>query len=177
MANAHQAIHEEGIIEADETFFLESFKGQRNLPRRARRRGGVGKTRGTSDDQIPVLVVRDRHKSTATFILERVDAIHIETALSPLVDGDAILCTDGARVYSAFCKKTGIEHEVIKSKGPRSKGVFHIQNVNAFDSRLKKWMKRFNGVASSHPETAYFLVTPSVRSWILSLFQGQSYVL
>jgi transposase len=27
----HQAQHVSGIVEADETFFLESFKGQRNL--------------------------------------------------------------------------------------------------------------------------------------------------
>lgn len=150
LANTHQAMHEEGIVEADETFFLESFKGQRHLPRVARKRGGVGKTRGTSCDQIPVLVVRDRHKSTATIILDRIDAIHIEAALLPLVDRDAILCTDGAAVYSAFCKKTGIGHEVIKSKGPRVRGAFHIQNVNAFDSRLKGWMKRFNGVATKY---------------------------
>ena len=30
---AHQATREEGIVEVDETFFLESFKGQRGLPR------------------------------------------------------------------------------------------------------------------------------------------------
>jgi len=102
LINTRQALHEEGIVEADETFFLESFKGQRHLPRASRRRGGVGKTRGTSDDQIPVLVVRDRHQSTATIILERVDAEHVKAALSPLVDKDAILCTDGAAVYNAL---------------------------------------------------------------------------
>ncbi len=85
-----------------------------------------------SDDQIPVLVVLDRHKSTAMVILERVDA-----TLSPLVDDDVILRTDTAAVYCAFCKKTGVEYEVIKSKDLRDKGAFHIQNVNAFDSRLK----------------------------------------
>lgn len=150
LANTHQAIHEEGIVEADETFFLESFKGQRVLPRPARKRGGVGKTRGTSDDQIPVLVVRDRHKSTATVILEKVDTSHIEAVLTPLIDKDAVLCTDGAAVYSAFCRISGIKHEVIKSKGPRARGAFHIQNVNAFDSRLKEWMRRFHGVATKY---------------------------
>ncbi|ENY77361.1 hypothetical protein C206_12464 [Pseudomonas putida TRO1] len=30
----------ENIVEADETYFLESFKGQRELPRQARHRGG-----------------------------------------------------------------------------------------------------------------------------------------
>ena len=28
--------------------------------------------------------------------------------------------------------------------------VFHIQNVNAYDSRLKTWLRRFNGVASKY---------------------------
>uniref|UniRef100_UPI00048DD5F4 IS1595 family transposase n=1 Tax=Psychromonas aquimarina TaxID=444919 RepID=UPI00048DD5F4 len=62
----------------------------------------------------------------------------------------AILCTDGAAVYSAFCRKVGIAHEVISSKGPRARGAFHIQNVNAFDSRLKEWMNRFHGVATKY---------------------------
>lgn len=110
----------------------------------------MGKTRGTSDDQIPVLVVRDRHKSTATVILAKVDAQHVAAVLTPLVDKDAVLCTDGAAVYSAFCKTKGIKHEVIHTKGPRTRGAFHIQNVNAFDSRLKGWMKRFHGVATKY---------------------------
>jgi len=150
LAKTHQASHEEGIVEADETFFLESFKGQRNLPRPARKRGGVGKTRGTSADQIPVLVVRDRHQSTVSTILEKVDAAHIGAVLTPLIDKDSVLCTDGAAVYSAFSRVSGIRHEVINSKGPRSRGAFHIQNVNAFDSRLKSWMKRFHGVATKY---------------------------
>ena len=29
-------------------------------------------------------------------------------------------------------------------------GVYHIQNVNAFDSRLKNWMRRFHGVATKY---------------------------
>jgi Transposase and inactivated derivatives len=150
LASQHQAEHEEGIVEADETFFLESFKGQRSLPRPARKRGGVGKTRGTSDDQIPVLVVRDRHKATADFILKKIDKRQIEEVLSPLIDKDAILCTDGAAVYSSFAKKTGIKHEIIYSKGPHARGAFHIQNVNAYDSRLKEWMRRFHGVATKY---------------------------
>lgn len=31
-------------------------------------------------------------------------------------------------------------------------GVYHIQNVNAYDSRLKTWMKRFHGVATKYLE-------------------------
>jgi transposase-like protein len=52
-AARHHATHETGIVEVDETFFLESFKGQRRLPRPPRKRGGVSVTRGTGKDQIP----------------------------------------------------------------------------------------------------------------------------
>ncbi|MCS3833176.1 hypothetical protein HNP10_001937 [Aeromonas veronii] len=55
----HQATWEEGIAEVDETFFLESFKGQRGLPRPPRHRGGKGRTRRTGPDYIPVIMVQD----------------------------------------------------------------------------------------------------------------------
>lgn len=148
----HQATHEGGIVEADETFFLESFKGQRVLPRPARRRGGVGRTRGTGADQIPVVVVRDRSGQTADFRLDKLDAAHVIAVLRPLIDRDAILCTDCAGVYTAFARTTGIMHRTINV--PRGRrivdGAFHIQNVNAYDSRLKNWMRRFHGVATKY---------------------------
>lgn len=148
----HRDVHENGIIEADETFFLESFKGQRRLPRPARKRGGVGATRGTGQDQIPVMVVRDRAGHTADFKLERLDARHVREALSPLIDHESVLCTDGASVYAAFARDCGITHQVVQAKpGRRIRGgAFHIQNVNAYHSRLKNWMARFHGVATKY---------------------------
>lgn len=149
-AATHRAEHESGIVEADETFFLESFKGQRKLPRPARRRGGVG----AKWEQIAVLVVRDRSGQTADFKLDTLDARHITAVLQPLVDKDAILCTDGARVYQTFARLTGITHRPINvSQGIRVvDGAFHIQNVNAYDSRLKEWIRRFHGVATKYME-------------------------
>ena len=29
-------------------------------------------------------------------------------------------------------------------------GVYHIQNANAYHSRLKEWMRRFHGVATKY---------------------------
>jgi hypothetical protein len=49
-----------GIVEADETFILESFKGRwSDLPRAARKRGGTARHPGPYQDNIPVLVARD----------------------------------------------------------------------------------------------------------------------
>jgi len=151
-AAQHHAAHEAGIVEVDETFFLESFKGQRKLPRAPRKRGGVGKTRGTGKNQIPVMVVRDREGHTADFKLEKLDAEHVRAALLPLIDREAVLCSDGAAVYANFARTQGITHHVVHSRpGERVRqGAFHIQNVNAYHSRLKSWMTRFHGVATRY---------------------------
>jgi hypothetical protein len=54
-------------------------------------------------------------------------------------------------IYSAFCQSEGISHEVVNlSKGQRVNGAFHIQNVNAYHSRLKQWLERFHGVATHY---------------------------
>lgn len=100
----HQATREEGIVEVDETFFLESFKGQRGLPCPARHRGGKGRTRGTGPDDIPVMVVQDRAGHLADFQLEKMDAQTVRTVLTPLIAPDAVLCSDGAGVYASFSK-------------------------------------------------------------------------
>lgn len=149
-AATHRPAHEGGIVEADETFFLESFKGQRKLHRPARKRGGVG----AQWEHIAVLVVRDRSGQTADFRLQGIDAPHITEVLRPLVDKDAILCTDGARVYQAVARSLGLTHRAINvQQGIRViDGAFHIQNVNAYDSRLKQWMGRFHGVATKYLE-------------------------
>jgi transposase-like protein len=147
-----QAAHVHGIVEADETFFLKSLKGQRDLPRPPRRRGGVGRTRGVGPDHVPVLVIRDRGGAMADVILEKLDARHVHQALEPLIDSDAVLCTDGAAVYSTFARTTGIAHQPLPLRGPRVRGAFHIQHVNAYDSRLKNWLRGFHGVATRYLE-------------------------
>lgn len=78
----HQAVREDGIVEVDETFFLESFKGQRGLPRPARHRGGKGRTRGTGLDYIPVMVVQDRAGHLADFQLEQLNARAVKAVLA-----------------------------------------------------------------------------------------------
>lgn len=105
---------------------------------------------------LAVLVVRDRSGQTADFRLDKLDARHITAVLQPLIDKDAILCTDGARVYQTFARLTGITHCPINvQQGIRVvvDGAFHIQNVNAYDSRLKGWMRRFHGVATKYLES------------------------
>ena len=140
-----------GIAEADEAYFLTSAKGQRGLLRKARRRGGKASKRGTSKELVPVLIARDRSGSTANFILESTAGANIRAALRPILPSDTVLCTDGSRALAAAARDIGVEHHTINvSAGAHVNGAWHVQNVNAFGSRLRDWMRRFKGVSSRY---------------------------
>ncbi len=140
-----------GIAEVDETYFLESFKGRkRGMARAPRKRGGKAAKRGLSDEQVPVLIGRDRTGNTTDFVLDKADRQHIEAALKPVLDKDAVLCSDGGKALAAAAKGMGVTRRPVNlSAGIRVvANVYHVQNVNAYDSRLKEWMRHFHGVAT-----------------------------
>lgn len=144
-----------GIIESDETYFLESDKGKKSIShRKPRKRGGKANKRGISKEQISIVVAHDRNGNIMSKLAGRgrITADEIEQTLGKCLDNEIVLCTDSATNYKAFAKKKGIPHEVINSnKGEHvKKGVYHIQHVNSYHQRLKKWMERFNGVATKY---------------------------
>lgn len=142
-----------GIAEADEIYFLESEKGARELQRPARRRGGAASKRGTSNEQVCVLVARDRIGQTLDFVTGRgpVSKLQLRRCLSPVLADDTLLVSDGNASYRYFALDAGISHQAVNiSKGIRVRGAIHVQNVNAYHSRLREWMERFHGVASHY---------------------------
>jgi transposase-like protein len=145
-----QPLHLGGIVEADETYFPLSFKGQRDgIPRKSKKRGTPAEKRGLSDEQIPVLVARDRSSgATLTTKLQSRKAKDIGAVLLPVLEKDAVLCTDGNPSYRLIAKTSGIEVKSTPVK--KSAGIYHIQNVNSYDSRLKGWCNSFNGVATKY---------------------------
>ncbi|MEE8304157.1 MAG: IS1595 family transposase [Candidatus Tectomicrobia bacterium] len=142
----------EGIVEVDETFILKSAKGQRGLARSPRKRGGKAKKPGLSKEHVPVLIARDRSGAMVDAVLPDRSEKAIHQVLERVVSKDALLCMDGDKALIAFARSQGIEYEpVIVSRGERvCEGVLHVQNVNAYVSRLKGWMKPFNGVATKY---------------------------
>jgi transposase-like protein len=149
---AHQQAHQmQGVAEADETFFAQSCKGQRQLGRLPRRRGGKGARHAERVKHIPVLVVRDRHGATADFPLAGTSTHDIAPVLTPLLMPDVILCTDGAFAYRRIAQRQGWSHHAVNlARQIYTRGPYHIQNVNAYHSRLKGWMARFHGVATRY---------------------------
>lgn len=145
----------QGIVEADETCILKSCKGQptgrRQLVRAPRARGGRATKRGMSDEHDVVLVVRDRSGACTDQLVQALDTAHLAAVLQPVLADDAVLCTDGSGALAAAASHIGVEHHAINvSAGLHAIGPWHINNVNGHHSRLKTWLRRFNGVASSY---------------------------
>ena len=94
-----------GIAEVDEIFLLESFKGQRTLPRAARKRGGVAAKPGLSAEQIPVLIARNRTGSHIDAVLPDRSEAAVRTVLEgKLSKKDTLLCMDGDKALIAFAE-------------------------------------------------------------------------
>jgi transposase-like protein len=142
-----------GIVEGDETFILESFTGKRSdMPRAARKRGGKSAKRGLSAEQIPVIVARDRHGATTDAVLPKLNRVSIAAALGGVVTPANEFCCDGGTAIVAFARRAGIPTHILPMPGKPNPQApdFHINNVNAYHSRLKEWLRRFHGVATKN---------------------------
>ena len=155
-----------GIVEADETYVLRSYKGQvrrlREQGRAPRRRGGKARTSGMSREHVPIVVVRNRSAQTVDYVLDAANKFNVTELLRGVVAADAVLCTDGSLLLASVAHRLGLQHEALNVVGgQRVRGAWHIQNVNAYHSRLKDWMRRFKGVATSY--------LPNYTGWFRAL--------
>ena len=148
----HQPRALEGILEADEVFFRESFKGRkRAMPRKPYKRGSPASKRGVSTEQKAVLtaVARGSRSSLLAPLPTVPTTKTVADALRPVVQKDTVLCSDSSSVYTTLPKTLGIVLRQIPS-GTHSLGPYHINNVNALHSRIKGWMRPFRGVATKY---------------------------
>jgi len=146
-----------GIVEADETFLLESQKGSRTLDRPPRHRGGHAVKRGISSELDCILVARDREGRTVDAVTGRgaLTAAQLARDLLPKLDRQALLVSDSHAAYRAFARKHRIAHETVNVRaGVRARRLgslaIHVQNVNAYHYRFKAWLQGFHGVASRY---------------------------
>ena len=174
-----------GIVEVDETFILESFKGQRpNLPRRARKRGGKATKRGLSKERIPVLVARDRDGLTTDAVLPKLDRASVTAALDGVVTADNQLCCDGGKAIVGFARRAQIPCCILPTPGgPRREAPnLHINNVNGYHGRLKEWLRPFHGVATKYLDHSLgwrrtveaFGVGTHQQAWLRSALEGRA---
>ena len=55
------------------------------------------------------------------------------------------------RRFVGAARELGVEHHAVNlSAGVRVDGAWHVQNVNAYHSRLKSWIRKLYGVATCY---------------------------
>ena len=159
-----------GVIEADETFFVRSFKGHRGwmngkppAERAARPRAWGATKRGLSREQVPVLTALDTGGAIYESILSSLT--EIESALDGKITAGSVLCSDGSPAYVRVAVKAGAEHRRVivptitpfatkknpVPVGPRKHGRLGLGRVNALHGQIKVLVNgKCRGVATSY---------------------------
>lgn len=143
-----------GIIEMDETFLAESFKGNHkksgfNMPREARKRGKEVRKRGISSEQICIGTAIDKNENIIMTMTcrGRITSRQLEKLYDGRVSEGSTICTDSYSSYKTLSRKMKLVHKQIPS-GKHANDIFNLAHINSLHSRFKKWMDRFNGVST-----------------------------
>ena len=149
MVNDGDALDE--LVEADETYVIESQKGVKCEDRKPRKHGEGASKRGLSNEQYCVCVATDRHNHLFAACVNRAkpSGDDIVNALSAHIAPESVLLCDGTNAYNKLvdllqCKKVELQgHESYDR-------VYHLNTVNNQHSRIKDMLKQFRGVASKY---------------------------
>ena len=142
----------EGIVEADETFFILSYKGQKSgLPRKPKKRGESASKRGISREQVCVPCAIDRKGKVISKIsnLGRIQTQGLHRVFDGKIKNKSILCTDKASAYVRFSADNDLKLAQLKG-GKEKLDIYHLNHVNAYHSELKRFLKTFKGVSTKY---------------------------
>jgi transposase-like protein len=148
-----------GVLEADETYILESLKGK-ELPegywRGARKHGAVSSKGGISDEYICVCAAIERGGKAYSRAVGRgkVRKEEILGAFTGKISGDALMVCDGATSYKVL-EAQGLCSTAATGSG----GFYRINEVNGYHSFIKernrsargfgtKYLNRYNALFS-----------------------------
>jgi transposase-like protein len=143
-----------GIMEIDELFFQESQKGNRQMTRPSRKRGSRASKRGISNEQVAVIATADRqgNKGFEVVKLGRITKENVEKVLEDKIDEVDVICSDKHVSYEAYTKDKSIKHKTIMASHNQrvTEKIYHVQNVNNMDKRLRDFIRPRNGVATKY---------------------------
>ncbi len=147
----------EGIVEADETFFPLSFKGNHRhnraftMPRKAHKRGKQINKRGLSNEQVcvPCAVNRNGLSISKATNTGRVTTKNLRSLFDGRIKEGSVFVTDKLNSYTRLANKNGLK--LIQLKGRVSKkGIYNIQHINSYHSGLKHFIDKFRGVSTKY---------------------------
>ena len=135
----------EGIVEVDECFIKESFKGNHSksttfvMPRNPRKRGkgkNDKKKRGISKEQICIETAIDRKGNILMSAVcnGRITTNQIINFFDNKICEDATFCVDSHKSYMAIKDKLNIELKQVPRGKSMIDSVYHLQHINALHS-------------------------------------------
>ncbi len=65
------------------------------------------------------------------------------------IENSSVMVTDKHNSYRRFTNSNGIRLVQIKG-GKAKKGIYNIQHINSYHSRLKSFFRTFDGVSTKH---------------------------
>ena len=150
-----------GVVEMDETFFAESFKGDHKkgnpdwkAPRKSglsRKRGKQVDYRGISHEQVCISSAVDRNGGIVLVPAGngRLTTKQLSGVYNGKIEKTSTICTDSHNAYKSFAKSIPADLVQIE-RGKHKNGVYHINHINALHNKLKLWMKKRYGVATKY---------------------------
>ncbi len=152
-----------GQIQADETYFRESFKGNHSkdgfiMPRKPYRRGTPAKFRGISKMQVCVLTALDSNNNIVIepSCMGRPGSNDLLRVLGNVIKKDSVLVTDSLFSYRTLSSYSKSKHISIPT-GSHSIGLYNIQRVNNLHSKVKSFMRTYKGVSTKYLSNYMFL--------------------
>lgn len=129
----------DGIIEADETFFAISYKGNHSksktfaMPRKAHKRGHSTHIRGLSQEKVCVPCAVNRNGLSISKITNtgRVSTRDLHHIYDGRIKTNSTLVTDKMNSYVRFTNANGIDLVQLKT-GKAKKGIYNIQHINSY---------------------------------------------
>ena len=154
-----------GIVELDEAFFSISYKGNRTksknftMPRAPYKRGTDSNSQIGSRACVMCALERNGQAYAEVLGKGQPTIAMLSHAFDSRILNDSIVLSDkavGARHY--FERKTSIQHVTLSAVAnpnkkfgpPEVRGAFHIQNVNNMHTRLRKFLRPYNGVSTKY---------------------------
>lgn len=139
-----------GVCEADETYVLESYKGQK-LPddfwRKPRKHGAVAAKRGLSNEYVCICTGVEREGQAVAMAVNRAMAgqEEIDRVFGARVNPATLILSDGAHAYRVLQGKCDVH--AVEQNGD---GFYHINTVNGYHSFIKERHRHARGFATKY---------------------------
>ena len=146
-----------GIVEADETFYPVSYKGNHSrshdfqMPRKSRQRGHSIHHSGLSREWVcvPCALNHDGRSFAQAAKLGKISTEALERAFENRIAPGSTLCTDYEKAYHRFSDRSGLQLIQVR-RNQTVRGIYGIQRMNSYHSRLKAFTDRFRGVSTKY---------------------------